>query len=113
TGREGVFLWELESGEYKGELPCPGVGGFHGLALSPSGNQVPTAFGDTVKLWDLDSTQEILTLPVLDPEDKETGYVGVAALGFWLDGHRLIAALSDGPCQYWEATPPPTVGGAN
>jgi WD40 repeat protein len=107
AGGGAVQLWDLESGENRGELPCPGVGGFHGLALTPDGSRVATAFGATVKLWDLASLQEILTLPIPEPEDPGRSGGGVMALRFTPDGRRLLAALDDGTCQYWEATPPP------
>jgi WD40 repeat protein len=107
AGDEEVVLWDLESGQSQGELPCPGVGGFHGLAFTPDGSRVATVFGRTVKLWDLASLQEILTLPVLEPEDRRAIGSGVMALRFTSDGQRLLAALADGTCQYWEATPPP------
>jgi WD40 repeat protein len=110
AGEGVVTLWEPRSGEYRGELPCPGVGGFHGLAVTPDGSRVATAFGKTVKVWDVSSAQEILTLPMLETQDKEAGPRAVAALRFTPDGHRLIAALMDGTCRYWEATPPPAAG---
>jgi WD40 repeat protein len=112
AGDGAVFLWELESGEYRGELPCPGVGGFHGLAVTRDGSRVATAFGQTIKLWDVASTQEILTLPVLEQIEKG-GWGNAGALRFTPDGHRLIAALGDGTCQYWEATPPPGARGSD
>jgi WD40 repeat protein/tRNA A-37 threonylcarbamoyl transferase component Bud32 len=101
-----VWLWDLASCECRGELPCPGLNNqFHGLAFTPDGSRVATAFGLTVKLWDLASTQEILTLPAPEPEQRALAD-HVSALRFTPDGRRLMAALSDGSCHYWDASPP-------
>ena len=110
AARQGaVGIWDVESGNYRGELACPGDPGFRALAVMPDGSRVATVFGRTVKLWDLGSTQEILTLPVLEPAEKGSIPVGGnrCALQFSQDTHQLIATLSDGTSQYWEATPPP------
>lgn len=105
-----VGLWDVESGEYHGELACPGDPGFRALAVMPDGSRVATVFGRTVKLWDLRSTQEILTLPVLEPVEKGSFSAGGSrwALQFTADGYQLLATLADGSSQYWEATPLPT-----
>jgi WD40 repeat protein len=102
-----VWLWDMASGEYRGELPCPGIHNqFHGLAFTPDGTRVATAFGSAVKLWDVGSTQEILTLPSPEAEGKMAGGPDVSALQFTPDGRRLMAALSSGTCHYWDASPP-------
>jgi hypothetical protein len=92
------FAFRLEDrGHFHLELLCDG-----GAGLALNGGQA--AFGREVKLWDVASTQEILTLPVL--EDREERGRRVSAIRFFADGQRLIAALEDGTCQYWDAAPP-------
>ena len=55
--------------------------------------------GGTVKVWDLTTGQETLTL---------TGHTtAVASLAFSPDGHRLITASTDMTVRIWDATPLP------
>ena len=74
------------------------------MAFYPDGSRLATAFGRQVKLWDIRSGQELLTLslPEVANPSNETG---VAALAFSPDGQRLYAALADGTVRYWEAMP--------
>jgi eukaryotic-like serine/threonine-protein kinase len=113
AGRGALTLWDPGSGEKRGELSCPAAGQFHGLSFAPDGHRVATAFGATVMLWDFASRQEILTLPISDQRDERIASKEVMALQFTPDGNRLLAAMSDGTCLYWEATPPPTTIGGN
>ncbi len=70
------------------------------LKFSPDRKRLATAGpGGTVKVWDLASGLETLTL---------TGQTGsITAIEFSPDGHRLISASSDMTVRIWDATPLP------
>ena len=73
----------------------------HRIEFSPDGSRLATttSFGGTVKLWDLTTGQETLTLK---GHDKV-----VSGLSFSPDGHRLISASMDMTVRIWDATPLP------
>jgi WD40 repeat protein len=102
VGGETVVLWDTATGRERAVLRGHHPGAFGGLAYSTDGRRVATARGREVKLWDAASGQEILTLPLLD--DAPPSF-HVLALTFSPDGQRLLAALSDGTVQAWDATP--------
>ncbi len=70
------------------------------LAFSPDGTRLATGiYGGTVKVWDLTTGQETLTLK---------GHTSmVTGLAFSADGHRLITASMDTTVRIWDATPLP------
>jgi WD40 repeat protein len=69
-------------------------------AFSPDGQRLATCSWDrTVRLWDLASGQEILTLR------GHTRPVG--SVRFISDGNRLISASADRTVRIWDATPLP------
>jgi WD40 repeat protein len=66
-------------------------------AISPCGNRLATASADgTVKIWDLPTGQELLTLPC-------PGAVG--RIAFSPDGLRLAARTLEGDVLLWDARP--------
>lgn len=67
------------------------------IAFSPNGRRIATTSHDrTVKLWDADTGQEVLTL-------RHTA--GVNCVAFSLDGHRLVSGSIDHTAQIWDGTP--------
>jgi WD40 repeat protein len=74
--------------------------------FSPDGRQILTGYRD-VKVWDVATGQEVLSLPLgLDARQEASRVqITVAALEFSRDGHQLFAALHDGTVRYWDATP--------
>jgi serine/threonine protein kinase/WD40 repeat protein len=67
------------------------------VAFSPDGKRLASAdAGRNIKLWDLETMQEVLSLR--HSQD-------IASLTFTADGHKLLAAGSGGVVRIWDATP--------
>ncbi len=68
-------------------------------AFSPDSQRLATCSADrTVRLWDVATGQEILTL---------RGHRPIWSVRFVSDGRRLVGASADGTIQVWDATPLP------
>jgi WD40 repeat protein len=69
-----------------------------GLAFSPDGDRLVSASHDhTVKLWDIDACEVVLTL---------TGHTGeVTGVAFAPDGYRLASCSFDQTVRLWSAVP--------
>jgi WD40 repeat protein len=66
------------------------------VAFSPDGKRLVTASGDkTVKVWDAETGQELLTLK------------GGGGIAFSPDGHRLASGTGAGTVTIYDATPLP------
>jgi WD40 repeat protein len=67
------------------------------MAFSPDGQRLVSGSSDaSVRLWDVESGQELLSLP---------GVVhGVEHVAFSQDGRRIAASTGD-RVQFWEAAP--------
>jgi WD40 repeat protein len=77
----------------------------NGAAISPDQTRLATAWIDEVKLWDLATGQEILTLPLSDIVSAEKPRV--AALQWTADGQQLRAVSPDGAVLTWDGSPRP------
>ena len=66
--------------------------------VQPDGRRIATTSHDrTVKLWDAETGQEVLTL-----RDHTAGVICVA---FSPDGHRLVSGSIDRTARVWDARP--------
>jgi len=73
------------------------------VAISPNGARAATtSFDGSVKLWDLASGRELLTLAYTQPS---------SAVAFSPDGNRLVAGYRDGLLKMWQLLPgePPSL----
>ena len=89
-----------------GETPAPALtltlaglaGRFREFEISPDGRRLLTSGAGAVKLWDVDTGREVLTL-------KAPG-VGTEAASFSPDGRKIWGGLDeDGRTWAWDATP--------
>jgi WD40 repeat protein len=74
-----------------------------GVAISPDGSRLATGGAREVKLWDVRSGQEILNLPLPQPEAADRP-PRVGNLAWSADGQRLRAALTDGSVVEWDGS---------
>jgi WD40 repeat protein len=74
-------------------------GGGRNVAFSPDGRRLVSAGGERLKVWDMQTGEELLTLKV------HTG--SVENVVFSPDGHRLAGVGGDGMVTIWVATPLP------
>ena len=94
-GDDTVWLWDTRSrrgiASWKAYLS-----GVIAVAFSPDGSRLATTSmtGSGVRLWDLRTRRELLTLPNLKGE-------AMFKLQFSPDGDRLLCAGWSGPCYVW------------
>jgi WD40 repeat protein len=67
--------------------------------ISPDGRRIATRDGDSVRLWDTLTGQEVMTL-------RASGALK-GGLAFLADGTQLAAGGADGTVTVWEAPPVP------
>jgi WD40 repeat protein len=86
-----VRLWETETGKeiqtlkgHTGPVQC--------VAFSPDGKQIVSC-GETLKLWDLSSGQETLSLR----------FQAISA-SFTPDGKKIMSGARDGTVKIWDAS---------
>jgi WD40 repeat protein len=100
-GNGEVVFWDLARSAQKSQLvPCSGRHrllhrcGINALAFSPDGRTLATLAGRTVRLWDVESGQERLTL---------TGHGQHAwSVAFTRDGNFLATGGWDGTVRLWD-----------
>jgi WD40 repeat protein len=100
TGDAVVRVFEAESGHQRFLLEGHRRTVFH-VVFSPDNLRLASAAieGDTVKLWEMVTGQEVLSRAV--PPDAAD------YLGFTNDGRRLLALGRQGTLRIWDASPPP------
>jgi WD40 repeat protein/serine/threonine protein kinase len=92
-----VTVWDVETGrelilkEYTSRMLA--------VAFSPDGKRLVTASSKSIKVWDAQTGQELLTFRA-----HNEVYRSVA---FTPDGHRLVIGAEDGTVKIYDATPLP------
>jgi WD40 repeat protein len=94
-GSGQVMIWELATGRERSPISRHGA---FSLAFSPDSARLATGGIDqAVKIWDVASAQEILTL---------RGHTDwVTSVAFTPDGHRLVSASADRTLRIWDGRP--------
>lgn len=106
-----VRKWDNVAGRDVGGFAGPRRTRFHGLALHPDGQRVAIASSGQVKLIDLRTMEELLTLSQpAEGDDDQSEYL--TAVGFTADGRTLLGLRSDGTTIAWTTTPVGVVVGA-
>ena len=106
VGGPSITLIDAGTGEVRARSSSgEGTAPFGGLAFSPDGRRLAAARGQEVKLWEVPSGGEILTLP-RPAAVGDAGPSPLAALAFSPDGLRLLNADRSGLIEVWDAGPP-------
>lgn len=99
TGRLQLELvaWDLDRQEVR-SLPGALDHYISRIVVSPDGRRIATGnLGHTVRMWDFESGQEVLTLRRFSD--------WVTDVAFSADGHKLVAGCVDGTTTIFDATP--------
>ena len=94
TGFTLIHLWDVNSGQKLGILRGH-VAGLFGLSFSPDGKTLASCGDSRLKLWNIETVQEILTL-------ARFSSVGLVTM-FSSDGSALATSSVDGHGQLWRA----------
>ncbi|MBI3861063.1 MAG: hypothetical protein HY290_04125, partial [Planctomycetia bacterium] len=102
SGFNSIYLCEYSTGRPVATIQGHRSDHVSAAAISPDQSRIATAAVAEVKLWDVKSGLEILTLPLTDipSEDKPL----VRALSWTKDGQQLRAALSTGVVLTWNGS---------
>jgi WD40 repeat protein len=104
-----IRKWDIVAGRDGGGFAGPRQTRFRGLAFHPDGQRAAIAAGRQVKLIDLRTMEELLTLS--QPAAAEDADDDVAAVGFTPDGRTLLALTTRGTTTAWTTTPAGIVAG--
>jgi WD40 repeat protein len=97
--RVRVKVWDCGSGEARAKLEAPGL--LCDLAFSPDGQRLAGICRDQVKLWDVETGQELLTLRGAPQRHRDPAFN--PRLAFSPDGLRLAGTNWDESISVWEA----------
>jgi WD40 repeat protein len=102
-------VWDVPSGTLLRLLRGHEYGNCGGLAFTPDGQRLASAYETEIKIWNVSKGQELLSLPhpqfgtrAVAPLTREL--VTIAALHFTPQGDRLYAVVRDGTILYWDAS---------
>ena len=103
AGSQTIQLWDVASRRSLAFFQGHAFVQLTGVAISPDSSRLATCGAGEVKLWDIHSGQEILNLPLPQPEAKEQ-LPRVGSLAWTSDGQRLRAALTNGAVIEWDGS---------
>jgi WD40 repeat protein len=87
-----VAIWNASSFQLIATFKGYNMSGAHGVGFSPDGRTLATAGGgrDAVKLWDLSTRRQLVTLPA---EDSQLSFVEFSPDGKWLAARGMEGKL--------------------
>ena len=86
-------IWDAQTGTEL--LTLSHAGGIVSAAYSPDGQWIVTASGDTAKVWEANTDQELMTL---------IGHAGgIVSVGYSPDGQRIVTGSLDKTAKMWDA----------
>jgi len=97
-------IWDTASGRLRRQIAMGSPNGREKVAVSLELKRVALASMEQVKVWDLDTGLEIITLKLPNPPVRNDPK-GVAALTWTADGSRLRALLEHGGMIEWNGSP--------
>jgi len=103
AGNQTIQLWDVRARSSLAFFQGHAFMKLTGVAISPDGSRLATGGAREVKLWDVRSGQEILNLPLPQPEAADRP-PRVGNLAWSADGQRLRAALTDGSVVEWDGS---------
>src|SRR5439155_8938370 len=90
----GIAVWGLASGEELRTFDI-GIMNAHGLTLSPDGQLLAAMVGQTIRIWDLSTGNEL---------HDDAGHRGiVTGVAFLNGGTKLVTMGQDLTVRYWDA----------
>ncbi|HEX4794446.1 MAG TPA: protein kinase, partial [Humisphaera sp.] len=104
AGNQIVQVWDASSGHSVAVFRGHRAGSL-AVAISPDQARLATAAGEQVKIWDIQSGLESLTLPLSQSGPNER-IAPVVALAWSDNGQSLRAARNDASVVEWNAAPP-------
>ena len=107
-GKDGqAMLWDLTEGK---NLSCLDAGGeIHALTFSPNRYWLCGAVGESIKIWDLETKEEVGTLPPKEDGSKKRrrGLPRICTCLAWShDGKTLFAGYTDNKVRVWSLISP-------
>jgi WD40 repeat protein len=109
SGADGVYILVASTGRVMHVLQGHRGKSLRCTAFSPDETRLATSTINEVKIWDTESGQEILTLPMNDSpeiaEERAKKNVWITAMAWTSDGTRLRASLTNGSVLQWDGTP--------
>jgi len=97
-GKDGrAMLWDLNEGKHLYTLEAGNT--IEALTFSPNRYWLCAAAGPSIKIWDLETKQEVETLQA-DPIGKQ--HPNVISLAWTADGQTLFAGYTDNVIRVWQ-----------
>lgn len=104
-GKDGVaMLWDLKDGKHLSSLEAGQT--IHSMCFSPNRYWLCAATGGAIKIWDLESKNEVAHIFVEEHQSlgPKATPVQCTSLAWSADGHTLFAGYTDNKIRVWGVT---------